>query len=276
MAQTLIVLGTGNALATRCYNTCFAVEFSCGEILLVDAGGGNGILRQLDEAHINAERIEHIILTHAHCDHMLGLVWMVRKIGTLMRTGAYDGVLSIHCSEKNALRLRAMCEATLEGRFVSLFDERIVFAPVTDGDTHGIYGTPVTFFDIRSTKEQQYGFTMPLEQGGKLTCLGDEPYNPACRDYAAGADWLLSEAFCLYADRDRFRPYEKHHSTARDAAMLAAELGVRHLVLWHTEDKTFDTRKQAYGAEAAGYFSGQIHVPWDLERLTLEEPGRSV
>ena len=270
MAQTLIVLGTGNALATRCYNTCFAVEFSGGETLLVDAGGGNGILRQLSDAGVDAARISHIILTHAHCDHMLGLVWMVRKIGTLMRTGAYDGILTIHCSEKNEGRLRAMCEATLEGRFVSLLGERIIFAPVTDGDTHNIYGTPVTFFDIRSTKEQQYGFTMPLENGKKLTCLGDEPFNPACRPYAEGAGWLLSEAFCLYADRDRFRPYEKHHSTVRDAGILAAELGAENLVLWHTEDKTFDTRKQAYTAEAARQFSGRIFVPWDLERIALD------
>ena len=269
MAQTLIVLGTGNALATRCYNTCFAIEFTGGEALLVDAGGGNGILRQLDGAGLDAARIHHIILTHAHCDHMLGMVWMVRKIGTLIRTGGYEGVLTIHCSQKNEQRLRAMCEATLEGRFVSLFGDRIVFSPVTDGDAHLICGAPVTFFDIRSTKEQQYGFTMPLESGEKLTCLGDEPFNPACRPYAEGARWLLSEAFCLYDDRDRFRPYEKHHSTVRDAGLLAAELGAAHLVLWHTEDATFDTRKQAYTAEAARSFSGQIHVPWDLERLEL-------
>ena len=269
MAQTLIVLGTGNALATRCYNTCFAIENSAGDVLLVDAGGGNGILRQLDAANVDAARIRHIILTHAHCDHILGLVWMVRKIGTLIRNDAYEGTLTIHCSEKNEGRLRAMCEATLEGRFVSLFGERIVFAAVTDGDTHEIFRTPVTFFDILSTKEQQYGFTMPLETGGRLTCLGDEPYNPACRVYAEGADWLLSEAFCLYAHRDRFRPYEKHHSTVRDAGLLAETLGVRHLVLWHTEDKTFDTRKDAYTAEAAQVFSGQIHVPWDLERIDL-------
>ena len=93
MAQTLIVLGTGNALATRCYNTCFAIDFG-GPVLLVDAGGGNGILRQLDAAHVDASRIAHIILTHAHCDHMLGLVWMVRKIGTLIRTDKYDGCLT--------------------------------------------------------------------------------------------------------------------------------------------------------------------------------------
>lgn len=41
--EKLIVLGTGNALATHCYNTCFALQ--CGaDYILVDAGGGNGIL----------------------------------------------------------------------------------------------------------------------------------------------------------------------------------------------------------------------------------------
>ena len=54
-----------------------------------------------------------------------------------------------------------------------------------------------------------------------------------------------------------------------DAIFEFAELGAAHLVLWHTEDATFDTRKQAYTAEAARSFSGQIHVPWDLERLEL-------
>ena len=269
MKETLTVLGTGNALATRCYNTCFAIENSVSQVLLVDAGGGNGILRQLQEAELDASAIHHIILTHAHCDHMLGLVWMVRKIGTLMRTGKYEGTLTIHCSEKNEARLRSMCEATLEKRFCSLFGERILFSTVEDGEEHEIYGYRVTFFDIHSTKEQQYGFTTVLENGKKLVCLGDEPYNPLCKAYAEGAQWLLSEAFCLYADRERFRPYEKHHSTAMDAACLAQTLGVEDLVLWHTEDHTIDTRKAAYTQEARQYYSGNVHVPEDLERLIL-------
>lgn len=271
MSEKLIVLGTGNALATRVYNTCFAIQNSEGRILLVDAGGGNGILRQLEAAKLDAGAIAHIILTHAHCDHMLGLVWMVRKIGTLMRNGAYEGNLTIHCSVKNEARLRAMCEATLEARFCALFDARILFAPIEDGQSHQIYRHCVTFFDIHSTKEQQYGFTLPLEQGGKLTCLGDEPYNELCRDYAIGADWLLSEAFCLYADRERFQPYQKHHSTAMDAAKLAERLGCKNLVLWHTEDKTIDTRKAAYSAEAKQFFTGTVYVPEDLEILPLSE-----
>lgn len=36
---------------------------------------------------------------------------------------------------------------------------------------------------------------------------------------------MMCEAFCLYADRDTFKPYEKCHSTALDAGKLAEELG---------------------------------------------------
>ena len=36
----LIMLGTGNAMVTRCYNTCFVLR-SGEQHLLVDGGGGN-------------------------------------------------------------------------------------------------------------------------------------------------------------------------------------------------------------------------------------------
>ena len=90
-----------------------------------------------------------------------------------------------------------------------------------------------------------------------------------CRQYAESADWLMSEAFCLYEDRDRFLPYEKHHSTVLDAARLAESLSVRNLILYHTEDRTLDTRRQRYTAEAMTVFSGRVVVPDDLERIFL-------
>ena len=49
--ERLIVLGTGNAQAIHCYNTCYAMQKG-EEYFLVDAGGGNGILSQLDKAVI--------------------------------------------------------------------------------------------------------------------------------------------------------------------------------------------------------------------------------
>lgn len=41
--EELYVFGTGNAQATHCYNTCFAIKDG-DEFFMVDAGGGNGIL----------------------------------------------------------------------------------------------------------------------------------------------------------------------------------------------------------------------------------------
>lgn len=268
--QRLIVLGTGNALATRCYNTCFAIENEQGQVLLVDAGGGNGILRQLEQARLDPGAIHELIVTHAHCDHILGVVWIVRKLGTLICAGAYEGNLRIHCSARNAERIRAMCAFTLEQRFVDLFDRRILFCPVEDGSADELYGQPVRFFDIHSAKEQQYGFRLKLRSGQTLVCLGDEPYRPACRDSVAGAQWLLCEAFCLYADRDRFKPYEKQHSTVKDASQLAESLAIPNLVLWHTEDKTLDTRQEAYTAEAKEFYTGRVFVPEDLDVIALD------
>ena len=67
---------------------------------------------------------------------------------------------------------------------------------------------------------------MRLKNGQKLTCAGDEPLNENCFGYAEGSDWLVHEAFCLYSQRDQYDPYEKHHSTVREACELAAYLNV--------------------------------------------------
>ena len=69
--------------------------------------------------------------------------------------------------------------------------------------------------------------------------------------------------------RDTFKPYEKCHSTALDAGKLAEELGVKNLILYHTEEKTLATRKENYTREAAENFKGRIFVPDDLEMIEL-------
>ncbi|MBO5631965.1 MAG: MBL fold metallo-hydrolase [Aeriscardovia sp.] len=74
----ITMLGTGNALATRCYNTCFTLHSSDGTVLMVDAGGGNGVLTQLEQAGMRCEDIHDLFVTHAHTDHLLGCVWMMR------------------------------------------------------------------------------------------------------------------------------------------------------------------------------------------------------
>lgn len=265
--ERLYVLGTGNAMVTDCFNTCFVLQNECGEIL-VDCGGGNGILHQLKAAGFDPASIHAIFLTHEHCDHLTGIVWMVRAIATAMNKGKYKGNLDIYCHAGLEPMIRAMCGFMLQKKMTSHFDERILFHVVADGQTEQILGCQFTFFDIRSTKAQQFAFTAQLECG-RLAFMGDEPVNPACEELARNSNYLLSEAFCLSTEADRFKPYEKHHSTAADAAQLANRLGAHALVLWHTEESDLPHRKARYTEEAAQYFHGKIYVPDDLDVIEL-------
>ena len=268
-ATRLVILGTGNAMATRCYNTCFALCPPGGDILLVDAGGGNGIFRQMEAAALPYERVRHLYLTHGHTDHALGMIWVLRKITALMCAGRYEGDLHVHCHSDAAALLRTVCTLMLPGKYTALFDQRVRFHIVADGEQADLLGMAITFFDIHSTKLRQFGFAARLPSGLRLACVGDEPFNPLCGRYVEGCGLLMSEAFCLYADRERFRPYEKHHSTALDAGRIAASLGAESLLLYHTEDETLATRRARYVAEAASVFPGRILVPDDLDAYSL-------
>ena len=50
--MTMIMLGTGNATVTQCYNTCFVLQEN-DRYFLVDGGGGNGLLHLLKAAQLN-------------------------------------------------------------------------------------------------------------------------------------------------------------------------------------------------------------------------------
>mgnify|MGYP000688964746 CR=1 FL=1 len=86
----LTILGTGNAVVTRCYNTCFIFDDN-GKYFLVDGGGGNGILHQLEDANIPWKEIRDIFITHKHLDHLTGIIWMIRMICQNMKRGTYEG-----------------------------------------------------------------------------------------------------------------------------------------------------------------------------------------
>ncbi len=266
--EQLYVFGTGNAAAIHYYNTCFAIRDE-EQYFMVDAGGGNGILKILSQMNIDYPQIHHLFVTHEHTDHLLGVVWMVRFIATRMMNGTYDGNFYIYCHDELSSTIDTFCRLTLQGKFYRLIGDRIHLIPVRDGETRHILDYDITFFDIHSTKARQFGFTTVLKNGKKLTCAGDEPYNALCAPYVEGSDWLLHEAFCLYGDRDRFKPYEKHHSTVMDACRLAEELKISNLVLWHTEDKSVGKRKELYLAEGSAYYHGNLFVPDDQEILDL-------
>lgn len=214
----------------------------------------------------------------------------------------YEGLLHVYGNDKVMKVIKTIIDMILAKKQLAKVAERVVFHQQEDGDCFEVGDMKLECFDIQSTKEKQFGFRAELpgtsednvsedktasdyasedkaasdkaasENHAKplvLACLGDEPYNEQNRRYIEGADWMMCEAFCLYADRDTFKPYEKCHSTALDAGKLAEELGVKNLILYHTEEKTLATRKENYTREAAENFKGRIFVPDDLEVIEL-------
>ena len=268
----ITMLGTGNATVSQIYNTCFVLQ-TPSTLMLVDAGGGNGILSQLKKVNVQISDIHHLFVTHAHTDHVLGVIWVIRMVA---QCKGYKGLLHVYGNDKVMKVIKTIIDMILAKKQLAKVAERVVFHQLEDGDCFEVGDMKLECFDIQSTKEKQFGFRAELPSSSDesdkplvLACLGDEPYNEQNRRYIVGADWMMCEAFCLYADRDTFKPYEKCHSTALDAGKLAEELGVKNLILYHTEEKTLANRKENYTREAAKNFKGRIFVPDDLEVIEL-------
>jgi len=266
--EKLIVLGTGNAVVTKCYNTCFVLQRE-NRYWLIDTGGGNGILAALQKAEVSISDIHDIFITHEHCDHLLGIVWMIRVVATAVKNGSYEGDCNIYCHEDLIDTIDTVVKRTIQSKFYQMVGKRIFLVPLKNGEQRNIIGYDVEFFDIYSTKARQFGFTTTLKNGKKFTCAGDEPYNIANENQVSGSSWLLHEAFCLDSQADVFKPYEKHHSTVKDACELAKRLKIENLVLWHTEDLNYENRKELYISEGRKYYFGNLYVPYDLEIIKL-------
>ena len=289
----LTMLGTGNALVTECYNTCFVLSDEYGHFL-VDGGGGNTVLSQLKKAGIDLMDVHEIFVTHKHVDHIMGIVWVIRIICQNMKKGTYQGEANIYAHDEVIGLLKDMAFKLLNKKETQYIGDRLHLIEVKDGEERTILNKKVSFFDIGSTKAKQFGFQMIYDGGKVLTCCGDEPYNECEEKYAKGSDWMFHEAFCLYGQRDIFNPYEKHHSTVKDASELAENLGVKNLLLdllaevirdgsgEHAlrEVADFGGRNERielrtvrggllYGAEGREYYHGNLFIPDDLDVIEM-------
>lgn len=263
----LVMLGTGKAMVTKCYNTCFVLDSDNGSIM-VDAGGGNGILTQVEKAGLDWSKIRALFITHAHTDHIIGGIWVLRKINSLIKQNKYNGLFKVYGLAENLNYLKYSCDFLLSD---SLSDQ-IQLIPIWGEDKFTECGVKFEVININSTKKAQLGFRAVISNYDKellMVCLGDEPCHETSEKYVKNADWLLAEAFCLRSEKELFQPYEKSHSTAYDAGQTAEKLGVKNLLLYHTEDSDLENRAKKYTEEAMQNFKGNIFVPDDLEVIRI-------
>src|SRR5262249_37259136 len=108
----------------------------------------------------------------------------------------------------------------------------------------------------------------PARAGRKLLITGDTAPSLSFLELAQGAELLVHEATFLEEERDRAR--ETSHSTAREAAQVAAASGVRLLALTHLSARYFGPE---IAREAREVFPETV-VPRDFDVIEIPFPER--
>lgn len=273
-----------------------------GERLLIDCG--EGTQRQLIRS-VGLVDLDGVLITHFHADHVLGLPGMLKTFGlqgrerplsvygppglrqlfkvlapligrpgfdvrvTELESGEdleRDGYAIAVFSVKH--RVPAFGYALVEDDRPGRFDERRARElGVEPGPDFGRLQRGERVETARGTvaPEQVLGED---RLGRKLVFSGDTAPCDMVRGEAGGADLLVHEATFLDADAARAR--ETGHSTARQAALLAAEADVGLLALTHLSTRYLvrDVRDEA----RAEFVDSEI--PRDFDRIEIPFPER--
>ncbi|HEX9153868.1 MAG TPA: MBL fold metallo-hydrolase [Candidatus Saccharimonadales bacterium] len=260
--RRIIFLGTGSGMPVASVCTSLLLEDDSTNLLL-DTSGGHEILKAFRNAGKDPVDVQNIFISHWDSDHILGIVPLIR----VFKADATKRPRTIYCSRDVKAAIEGIFSFTAH-KHLEKAQEFVRFDIVGDGDTRTIGDWTVRFFDLASGKTPQLGCTVQFIDNKKLAFTGDEPLQEHCLPLVDGSDILLHEAFCTSDQIERFRPHEKHHGTAKDAGQSAILAHAKLLALFHMEDETLDTRKQAYEADAkASGFAGDIFVPIDGDRL---------
>lgn len=164
------MLGTGNALVTECYNTCFVLEEN-EKYFMVDGGGGSAILHQLKHAGFNWMDMREIFITHKHIDHLTGIIWMIRMICQNMNSGKYEGEATIYGHAEVISLLHNLTEQLLPKKQTRFIGDRLHLICVSDAETRTINDRNVTFFRYRIHQSKAIWLFYGTEQWQKARLL---------------------------------------------------------------------------------------------------------
>ena len=297
-ARELVVLGTASQVPTRERSHNGYLLRWDDEAVLFDPG--EGTQRQLQHAGIPVSSITRICITHFHGDHCLGLPGILQRRSLDAVTRPVD-VYFPASGEAFFERLRyaSAYHETAAVRPHPLVDEGVVaeargYRLVAGRLEHRIetFGYRLEEPDGRRMLPErltEYGVEGPavrelvragqLDVGGVLVDVADvsEPRRGQVFAFvmdtrvctgalrlARGADLLVSEA--TYLERDAALAETYAHLTARQAATLARDAGVRRLVLSHVSQRYGELTEHL--AEAAAVFPDVV-VARDLDVIAV-------
>jgi ribonuclease Z len=296
--RELVILGTSSQAPTRARAHHGALLLWDGEGFLFDPG--EGTQRQLIFAGVSAPTITRICITHFHGDHCLGLPGLIQRLaldrvehrvdlyfpasgadyvdrlrGAAIFRDTVD--LAAHPSEPGTVAeappLRIVA-AALEHRVDTLgwrleesdgrtmLPDRLEAAGVRGAEIGRLQREGTIEVDGRRVTLEE----MSVERPGQIFAfVMDTALCDAAFALAEDADMLVCESTFLERDAELAREYT--HLTAAQAATIASEAGVGHLVLTHFSQRYTDPGE--FHSEAAAVYDGEITIASDLDRVPL-------
>ncbi|WP_306312913.1 ribonuclease Z [Streptomyces hydrogenans] len=294
--RELVVLGTASQVPTRHRNHNGYLLRWDGHGILFDPG--EGTQRQMLRAGVAAHDLNRICVTHFHGDHSLGLAGVIQRINLdqvphqvtahypesgrhfferLRYATAYRE--SVELTEAPVARdgvLAVTGAFTLEARRLSHPVESFGYRLVEpDGRrllperlaAHGIKGPDVGRIQREGVLD---GVTLDevseVRRGQRFAFVMDTRLCAGVHALAEGADMLVIES--TFLDADVRLAGDHGHLTAGQAAAVARDAGVRHLVLTHFSQRYSDPSEFERQARAAG-FEGELSIAQDLMRVPV-------
>ncbi|MFG2605703.1 ribonuclease Z [Streptomyces sp. NPDC048514] len=294
--RELVVLGTASQVPTRHRNHNGYLLRWDGEGILFDPG--EGTQRQMLRAGVAAHDLNRLCVTHFHGDHCLGLAGVIQRINLDQVphpvTAHYPGSgqhffdrLRYATAYRETVRLTeapVTADGTLAVTPSYTLEARRLSHPVesygyrlTEPDgrrmlserlaAHGIKGPDVG----RLQREGRLGDVTledvsEVRRGQRFAFVMDTRLCAGVHALAEGCDLLVIES--TFLDEDAGLAADHGHLTAGQAAAVARDAGVRHLVLTHFSQRYPDPAEFERQARAAG-FGGELTVAHDLQRVPV-------
>ncbi|MFJ7772258.1 ribonuclease Z [Streptomyces sp. NPDC097107] len=294
--RELVVLGTASQVPTRHRNHNGYLLRWDGEGILFDPG--EGTQRQMLRAGAAAHDLNRICVTHFHGDHSLGLAGVIQRVNLdqvphevtahyprsgqrffdrLRYATAYRETVALTEAPVATDGVLAVTPAyTLDARKLSHPVESYGYR-LTEPDgrrmlperlaAHGIKGP-----DVGRIQRDGSLNGVPLDdvsevrRGQRFAFVMDTRLCEGVHALAEGCDLLVIES--TFLDEDERLATDHGHLTAGQAARVARDAGVRHLVLTHFSQRYSDPVEFERQARAAGY-EGEVTVAHDLLRVPV-------
>jgi len=300
--MNLIFLGTAGMLPTKERNVQSIYLDLDSEGILLDCG--EGTQRQMQLANLNFQKINKILISHWHGDHVAGLIGLLQTIGSfsdeqktiklfgpknskkyiehMLKSCVFDSMVNLEITELNFEELTTFYEN--EDYFIQAINLEhsvpCVGFKFTTKSKRKILKEKLTQLNIKEgphLAELQKGKAIVVAgqtiSADKLTkqteqksvsFIFDTKICEACYTLAENSNYLVCEA--VYAKDLEHKAEEYCHMTSNQAAQVASASGVQKLILTHFSQR-YKTIEQLE-SDAKDVFPNTI-CAYDLMKVKL-------